>query len=163
MSDVVIAPDDPRAPDVTALLVRHLELMGATTPPEFVFALDVSALVDPAITFCSARRSGVVLGVGALKELDAAHGELKSMHTAAEARGQGIGAAVLGHLVGLARARGYRRLSLETGSQDAFAPARSLYAASGFSVCGPFGAYPDCSKSVFMTLALAAGRPSQDL
>ena len=157
MSDVVIAPDDPRAPDVTALLVRHLELMRATTPAEFVFALDVTGLVDPAITFCSARRAGVVVAVGALKELDAGHGELKSMHTAAEARGQGIGAALLGYLVGLARDRGYRRLSLETGSQAAFAPARALYAASGFAPCGPFGGYPDSANSVFMTLALAGG------
>jgi putative acetyltransferase len=157
VSHVVIAPDDPRAPDVTALLVRHLELMRATTPAEFVFALDVTGLVDPAITFCSARRDGVVLGLGALKELDAAHGELKSMHTASEARGQGIGAALLGHLVGLARDRGYRRVSLETGSQAAFAPARALYAASGFAPCGPFGGYPDSANSVFMTLALAAG------
>jgi len=157
VSDVVIAPDDPRAPDVTALLVRHLELMRATTPAEFVFALDVTGLVDPAITFCSARRDGVVVAVGALKELDATHGELKSMHTAAEARGQGVGAALLGHLVGLARDRGYRRLSLETGSQAAFAPARALYAASGFAPCGPFGGYPDSPNSVFMTLALAAG------
>ena len=157
MTDVVIGPDDPRAPDITALLQRHLELMRATTPPAFVFALDVGALVDPAITFCSARRDGVVLGVGALKELGAEQGELKSMHTAAEARGQGIGAAVLDHLVGLARERGYQRLSLETGVQDAFAPARGLYATRGFTVCGPFDSYPDSGNSVFMTLDLRAG------
>ena len=155
MSDVVIAPDDPRAPDVTALLVRHLELMRATTPAEFVFALDVTGLVDPAITFCSARRDGVVVAVGALKELDATHGELKSMHTAVAARGQGIGAAVVEHLVDLARRRGYARLSLETGSQDAFAPARALYARTGFVVCGPFGDYPDSTNSVFMMRRLA--------
>ena len=155
MTDLVIADDDPRAPDVTALLHRHLEFAHETTPPEFVFALDVDGLVHPAVTFCSARRDGQLLGVGALKELDATHGELKSMHTAVAARGQGIGAAVVEHLVDLARRRGYARLSLETGSQDAFAPARALYERTGFVVCGPFGDYPDSSNSVFMTRRLA--------
>ena len=150
VTDLVIAPDDPRAPDVSALLRRHLELAHATTPPEFVFALDTDGLVQPAITFCSARRAGVLLGVGALKELDATHGELKSMHTAAAARGQGIGMALVDHLVALARDRGYRAVSLETGSQDAFAPARALYEKAGFAVCGPFADYPDSSNSVFM-------------
>ena len=154
VTDLVIAGDDPRAPDVTALLERHLAFTHETTPPEVVFALDVDGLVDPAITFCSARRAGALLGVGALKELDAAHGELKSMHTAATARGQGIGGAVVEHLVDLARRRGYARVSLETGSQDAFAPARALYARCGFVPCGPFADYPDAPSSVFMTLAL---------
>jgi putative acetyltransferase len=155
MTDLVIADDDPRAPDVTALLHRHLEFAHETTPPEFVFALDVDGLVHPTVTFCSARRDGVLLGVGALKELDPSHGELKSMHTAATSRGQGIGAAVVAHLVDLARRRGYARISLETGSQDAFAPARALYAGAGFVVCGPFGDYPDSTTSVFMTRQLA--------
>lgn len=155
MSDLVIASDDPRAPDVTALLQRHLEFARSTTPPEFVFALDIDALVSPAITFCSARRAGVLLGVGALKELDPVHGELKSMHTVAAARGQGIGAALVDHLVQLARRRGYRRVSLETGSQDAFAAARALYAAAGFTTCGPFADYPDSPSSVFMRRDLA--------
>ena len=155
VTDLVIAADDPRAPDVTALLQRHLEFAHETTPAEFVFALDVDGLADPAVTFCSARRGGELLGVGALKELDASHGELKSMHTAAVARGQGIGAAVVEHLVELARRRGYDRVSLETGSQDAFAPARALYARTGFVVCGPFADYPDSPTSVFMTRPLA--------
>jgi putative acetyltransferase len=156
MRDVVIGPDDPRAPDVTALLGRHLEFSRSTTPPEFVFALDIEALVDPAITFCSARRAGVLVGVGALKELDPAHGELKSMHTAARARGQGVAAALVDHLVEVARRRGYRTVSLETGSQDAFAPARALYAKAGFSVCEAFGDYPESANSVFMRRDLPA-------
>ena len=119
VSELVIAVDDPRAPDVTALLQRHLDFAHVTTPPELVFALDVEGLVGPAVTFCSARRDGRLLAMGALQELDATHGELKSMHTASPARGQGIGAAMVGHLVGLARRRGYARVSLETGSQAA--------------------------------------------
>jgi putative acetyltransferase len=149
-----IAPDDPRAPDVRALLQRHLDFARATTPPEGVFALDLPGLLDPAVSFYSYRRSGQVLAVGALKQLDEQHGELKSMHTAQEARGQGIGRAMLDHLIAVARARGLRRLSLETGSMAAFAPARSLYARAGFTACGPFGTYPDRPTSKFMTLVL---------
>ena len=162
MSNLVIAADDPRAPDVVALLQRHLQFAHETTPAEFVFALDVDGLAQPAVTFCSARRDGELLAVGALKELDARHGELKSMHTASTARGRGIGAAVIAHLVDLARARGYARVSLETGSQDAFAPARALYERAGFVVCGPFADYPDSANSVFMTRRLGEAR-SEDL
>ena len=154
MPEDAIAPDDPRTPDVRALLQRHLDFARATTPPEGVFALDLSGLLDPAVSFYSYRRSGRVLAVGALKQLDQRHGELKSMHTAREARGQGIGRAMVDHLIGVARARGLRRLSLETGSMAAFAPARSLYARAGFTPCGPFGTYPDGPTSRFMTLEL---------
>jgi len=154
VDDLRIAVDDPRAPDVVALLTRHLEFARATTPAELVFALDIDGLVQPGITFCSARRDGALVGVGALKELGPTHGELKSMHTSAAVRGQGIGAALVRHLVALGRARGYERIDLETGSQDAFAPARALYARSGFTVCGPFGDYPDTPSSTFMTIAL---------
>ena len=155
MTEVVIAADDPRRADVTALLTAHLEFARSCTPAEFVFALDIDALVHPAVTVCTARLDGALLAVGALKELDPTHGELKSMHTTAAARRQGVGAAMVDHLVGLARRRGYRRVSLETGSQDAFAPARALYERAGFTTCGPFGDYPDSANSVFMTLALS--------
>jgi putative acetyltransferase len=154
MTDLVIGRDDPRAADVTALLERHLEFARATTPPEFVFALDVGGLSGPAITFCSARRDGLLLAVGALKELDPRHGEVKSMHTAVEARRQGVGAAMVEHLLGLARRRGYRRLSLETGSQPEFEPARALYRAAGFGECDAYGDYPDSPHSVFMARRL---------
>jgi putative acetyltransferase len=103
---VTIEPDDPRAPDVMALLERHLVFANEHSPPEDVHALDVDGLLDPAVTFVSLRRSGELLGVGALKELDPLHGELKSMHTLAEARGQGVARALLEHLIALARARG---------------------------------------------------------
>jgi putative acetyltransferase len=149
----VIALDDPRADDVRALLGRHLAFAASESPPEDVHALDVEALVDPAIAFVACRDpSGRVLGVGAIKDLGGGHGELKSMHTAAEARGLGVGAAVLRHLLGIAREGGWTRVSLETGSMDSFAPARALYARFGFEPCPPFGSYRESPHSVCMTL-----------
>ena len=154
--NLTIAVEDPRTADVVALLEQHLALMRATSPPGHVHALDVDRLVDPAITFLAARRAtdGVLLGVGALKLLDASHAEIKSMHTAAEARGLGVGRAVLERLLALARERGCSRVSLETGTMDAFAPARSLYAATGFVTCEPFGDYTVNPYSTCMTLTL---------
>lgn len=151
----VIAVDDPRAADVVALLGSHLELMNALSPPEEVHALDVEALVDPAITFVGYRVDGELLAVGALKDLGDGHGELKSMHTSAAARGRGIGGAIVLHLVDLARQRGLTRVSLETGTPEEFAPARGLYARHGFTECGPFGDYVLSPWSTFMTMSLA--------
>ena len=130
--------------------------MHEQSPPEDIHALDIDGLLDPAVTFYSYRLNGQVLGVGALKELGAAHGELKSMHTLAAARGRGIGAAMLAHLIAVARGRGYTRLSLETGSMTGFAPARSLYQRAGFEYCDPFADYLTSPNSVFMTMDLAA-------
>ena len=154
-----ITADDPRVQDVRDLLGRHLGFAHANTPPEDVHALDVDGLLDPAVTFFSFRRDGDLLGVGALKQLDRHHAELKSMHTAQAARGRGVGRAILGHLIGVARERGCRRVSLETGSMDAFAPARSLYASAGFRPCGPFADYSPSPSSTFMTLSLDAPDP----
>jgi putative acetyltransferase len=156
VSDGSISEDDPRADDVRELLERHLDLMHEQSPPEDVHALDVDGLLDPAVTFYSYRLNGQVLGVGALKELGAAHGELKSMHTLAAARGRGIGRTMLAHLIAVARGRGYTRLSLETGSMTGFAPARSMYERAGFAYCDPFGDYLPSPNSVCMTLDLAA-------
>ena len=150
--------DDPRADDVRALLERHLAFARATTPPEDVHALEVDALADPSVTFFSFRRDGEVLGVAALKRLDDEHAEIKSMHTAEAARGQGVARALLDHLLGVAREQGYRRVSLETGAGPAFAPARSLYASAGFAPCGPFGDYLPSPNSAYMTLELTPGR-----
>lgn len=152
----MIELDDPRRPDLRALLERHLAFAAATTPPEDIHALAVDDLADPSVSFFALRGDGVVLAVGALKRLDGTHAEIKSMHTAEEARGQGVGAAMLGHLLGEARGRGFARVSLETGSGEAFAPARRLYAAAGFTPCGPFADYPDSPNSTYMTLALHA-------
>jgi len=152
--DGEVSADDPRAPDVRALLERHLAAMLAATPPEHAFALDAAGLLDPAISFFSFRADGELLGVGALKRLDAEHAEIKSMHTAAAARGRGVGRAMLRHLLGVARAEGVRRVSLETGTMAEFAPARALYESAGFTACGPFADYRPSDDNCFMTLLL---------
>jgi putative acetyltransferase len=152
--DGEISTDDPRADDVRALLERHLAFANEHSPPEDVHALDVNGLLDPAIAFFSFRLNGELLGIGALKRLDRHHAELKSMHTAEAARGRGIGRAMVDHLIRIARDRGFRRVSLETGATPAFSPARSLYAKAGFVRCGPFGDYGESPNSAFMTLLL---------
>ena len=154
MATVEIGVADPNAEDVRELLRRHLEFARANTPPEDVHALEVSQIVDPGVTLYSYRRDGELLAVGALKQLDGRHAELKSMHTAAAARRTGVGRAMVEHLVGVARDHGFSRVSLETGSNEAFAAARSLYAQAGFTPCGPFGDYPPDRGNAFMTLAL---------
>jgi putative acetyltransferase len=154
VSELVVEVDDPRDPQIIALLERHLAFAHEIGPPEGVFALDVEGLLDPAVTFFSARLDGVVLGVGALKELDPSQAEIKSMHTSAEARRRGVARAIVERLIDLARERGYHRLYLETGSMEAFAPARALYESVGFVECGPFADYPPIWSSTFMTLAL---------
>ena len=150
----VIAVDDPRAEDVRALLAAHLAFAHQHSPPEDVHALDVEALLDPAVTFFGYRRAGRLLAIGALRRMDGEHAEVKSMHTASEARGQGIGRAMLAHLIAEARTRGYRRLSLETGTMAAFEAARALYASAGFVPCEPFGSYFHSPNSACMTLSL---------
>ena len=150
-----IAVDDPRAQDVRALLERHLTFCLSETPPEHSFALDVDALRQPGITFYSYRDAdGTVLGVGAIKDLGAGQAELKSMHTAAEARGRGVGRAMLDHLLAVARARGYQRLWLETGTTPGFAAARTLYERAGFSPAEPFADYVGTEDNTFYALAL---------
>jgi len=146
--------DDPRAEDVAALLDAHLSFARGHTPPEHAHALDTDGLLDPAVTFFSLRRGGRLLGVGALKMLDPHHAEVKSMHTAQEARGTGVGRAMLEHLLAVARARGVTRVSLETGSMEAFAPARALYASAGFVPCRPFADYRESPNNSYMTLEL---------
>ncbi len=156
--DLVISVDDPGADDVRALLERHLVFAREMTPPEHVHALDVDSLLDPAITFFSARRAGVLLGVGALSPLDDAHAELKSMHTNETVRGLGVGRAIVDHILGFAAEQNYERVSLETGTMAAFAPARSLYSKVGFVPCEPFGDYTANPHSVCMTIELAGRR-----
>lgn len=154
MLELDITVDDPRADDVRALLERHLEFANTHSPREDVHALDVGGLLHPSVTFYSCRADGSLVGVGALKELGGGHAELKSMHTAAEARGRGVGRAMVEHLLAVARARGLSRVSLETGTMEAFAPARALYASAGFSPCEPFADYRRGPNSTCMTLAL---------
>ena len=155
-----ISLDDPRASDVRALLERHLAFANDHSPPEDVHALDLDGLLQPDISFFSLRVDGELLGIGALRMLDDDHAELKSMHTAEEARGRGVGRTMVEHLLAIARGRGVRRVSLETGTPAVFAPARALYARVGFEECEPFGSYGDSPFSVCMTLQLDAEPPS---
>lgn len=147
--------DDLRGTEIADLLRAHLAFCRGASPPESTHALDLDGLRAPAVTFWSAWEGADLIGCGALKEIDPAHGEIKSMHTAARHRGRGVGVAILNHIVAEARARGYRRLSLETGSMAAFAPARALYTGFGFIECPPFDAYKPDPNSVFMALDLA--------
>jgi putative acetyltransferase len=143
--------DDPR---VVELLHTHRARARAETAPGSAYALDVSGLRAPDVTFWSAWEGDAVVGIGALKRLSGDHGEVKSMHTAEAARGRGVGSAMLRHIMAAARARGMSRLSLETGSWPYFAPARALYARQGFVGCPPFGDYQPDPNSTFMTLTL---------
>lgn len=154
MGEIEIAVTDPGEPDVVALLEGHLAFAAEHSPPEDIHALDLDGLRHPSITVLAARRDGVLLGVGALKVLDATHGELKSMHTLAAARGSGVGALVLARLLDEARDRGLTWVSLETGSMEAFAPARRLYARAGFVPCEPFSDYEPSRNSTFLTRAV---------
>ncbi len=151
---MLIDIDDPARPDVTALLEEHLRNMHALSPRESVHALDVGELKQPDITFFTARDQDVLLGCGALRELDPRHGEIKSMRTPAAMRRRGVGRAILAQLMRTARERGYRRLSLETGAIDAFIPARRLYESVGFTPCGRFADYLPDPNSFYMSLAL---------
>ena len=147
--------DDLSRPQVLALLNEHLSNMFELSPPEHVFALDVTKLRAPDITFWTVWEQHELLGCGALKELSATQGELKSMRTPRTLRRRGAGRAVLAHIVDVARQRSYEALSLETGSHPAFRPAQTLYQRFGFICCGPFGSYRADPNSVFMTLRLA--------
>ncbi len=151
---MVIRPGDFDDPRVRDLLREHLAGMHASSPPDQVFALDLSGLQQPAISFFTVWDGEELLGCGALKELDARTGELKSMRTTAKHLRRGAGRAMLEHLLDLARARGYRRVSLETGSGEAFEPALALYRKHGF-VNGPaFGDYTASEFNQFLHLEL---------
>lgn len=143
--------DDLSRPAIHALLNEHLQSMYELSPPESVHALDLDKLRQPGITFWSAWEGELLLGCGALKELDPTHGEVKSMRTPAAQRRHGAGRALLAHIIEVAQSRSYQRLSLETGSIEAFKPAQNLYESFGFAYCGPFGDYREDPNSVFMT------------
>ncbi len=149
-----IEVDDLSRPAIHALLNEHLQSMYSLSPPESVHALDLERLRKPEITFWSVWDGSTLLGVGALKQLDPTHGEVKSMRTVKAHLRKGVGRAVLTHIIDVARQRHYERLSLETGSMDAFKPAQELYESFGFVYCGPFGEYVEDPYSVFMTMRL---------
>lgn len=156
MSAITMRPGDFSDPRVLALLREHLAGMHASSPPGTVHALDLSGLQRPEITFVTAWRGEALLGCGAIKELDSAHGELKSMRTAAAHLREGVGAAVLEHLLTVARARRYRRVSLETGSGPPFEAALGLYRRYGFTSGPPFASYVACEFSQFLHLDLSS-------
>lgn len=154
--DLEIREDDLQGPEIAGLLQRHLDHAARHSPRESIHALDLDRLRAPGIIFWSAWADGALLGCAALRELAADHGEIKSMHTAAEHRGKGVAARLVAHLLDEARARGYRRVSLETGTMEGFAAARALYARFGFRACPPFGDYREDPNSVCMALELPA-------
>lgn len=149
-----IEQDDLTRDAVRALVVLHLAGMHANSPPESVHALPAGHLLAPGMTFYTAWDGNRLAAMGALKELDPRHGELKSMRASPDYRGKGAGRAMLRHLLAEARARGYARVSLETGSAKAFEPALGLYASEGFAECGPFADYRKDPFSRFLTLNL---------
>lgn len=157
MPGYIVELADPIEPDITALLTGHLDFANEHSPPHHVHALDIDGLSSADVSLYSLRDDGVLLAVGALREIDSGHGEIKSMHTASAARGRGVGRLMLDHLLDVARTRGYGRVSLETGTMDAFAPARRLYESAGFQVTPPFGPYWENEYSVCMTLQLVQG------
>ncbi|WP_323095672.1 GNAT family N-acetyltransferase [Intrasporangium sp. YIM S08009] len=155
MTGFTVARDDLTDPAVVALLDGHVAELRSISPPESSHALDLEGLRAPGVTFWAARDAdGTVLGCGALALLDDGHGEVKSMRTSPRAQRRGVARAVLETVMDEARRLGLARLSLETGSADFFAPARALYAAHGFTECGPFGGYRLDPHSTFMTREL---------
>ena len=152
--ELTLELDDLTRPDVLDLLRRHLVEMAGASPAESCHVLDVEGLLAPGMTFWTAWDAGTLAGCCALKDLGDGHGEVKSMRTEESLRGRGVAATMLAHLLQVARDRGWTRLSLETGSQDFFAPARRLYARYGFVAGPPFGGYRSDPNSVFMSREL---------
>lgn len=146
--------DDLSGQAIAQLLREHLTNMFENSPPESVHALNIDQLRQPDIMFWSVWEGAELLGCGALKELSPQHGEIKSMRTVESHRGKGVASRLLEHILEEAKRRRYLRVSLETGSMAAFAPAQRLYARFGFEKCGPFADYIEDSNSVFMTKEL---------
>jgi len=149
-----IERDDLTRPAVVALVEHHLRGMHASSPACHVFALDLTGLQHPDVTVWTIWDDDDLLGMGALKRIDDRHGELKSMRTAPTALRRGVAWTMLDHLIAEGRARRYRRLSLETGNNEPFAPARAMYRRAGFAECGPFADYDDVGFSKYFTLEL---------
>lgn len=146
--------DDPTRAEIAALLREHLDEMFAITPPESVHALELDELCRPDITFWAAWDGQALLGCGALSQLSAEHGEIKSMRTVGAHLRKGVASRVLEHMIAEAQRRAYSRLSLETGSMREFEAARNFYRKFGFDFCEPFADYVADPNSVFMTLVI---------
>jgi putative acetyltransferase len=153
--DALIARESPLGADLALLMQRHTADMHAQTPPESIHMMDAGQLDVPEVSFFVLREQGVPIAMGAFKRIADGHGEIKSMHVLVEHRGRGLSRVMLVHLMDQARAVGLARLSLETGAESIFAPARGLYERAGFTYCGPFEGYVLDANSVFMTKVLA--------
>ena len=151
---VLVTQGNLADPQVIALLQQHVTRARAETAPGSAHALDLGQLQSADVSFFSAWDGGALLGVAALKRLAPDHGEVKSMHTAEDARRRGVATALMQHLLATARRTGLTRLSLETGSWDYFEPARAFYRRHGFRECEPFAHYRVDPNSVFMTREL---------
>lgn len=149
-----IVVDDLSGPEIAEFLAAHVQEMRAVTPLESKHALDLDGLRGPEVVFWSVYDDGMLVGCGAIKRLDEAHAEVKSMRTAPARKRTGIASMMLEHIIREARKMGYSRLSLETGATEFFLPARKLYEKFGFESCGPFGDYKPDPNSAFMTRAL---------
>ena len=154
MRDYRIVEDDLTGAEVAALLEFHLSEMHQWSPACKVHAMPIERLRERDVTFYSAWDGATLAAVGALKELDPARGELKSMRATPAYRGQGAGKAILAHLMGEAQRRGYTWLGLETGRPDPFVPARRLYERHGFAECPAFGDYVSDEFSLCMDRTL---------
>ena len=154
MREIFIREDDLQGPKIAKILSDHLAFNASQSPPESMHSLNLDELRAPGTTFWTVWEGPALLGCGALTALDPRHGEVKSMHTVQAHRGKGIATFTLRHIIDEARQRSYRRLSLETGSMEAFAPARDLYCRFGFEICGPFASYIEDPYSVYMTRQL---------
>jgi len=149
--DIVITIEESLSEELAHLLQTHWEFCTTTTPIEHVYALDATKLFTPDITVFGARILGDLVGVGAIRKLDAGHAELKSMHTLANSRGKGIGKAMVAHIENFAKDQGIKRISLETGSSEPFKPARELYKSLGYEECEAFGGYILSEHNTCMT------------
>ncbi|MEU7827795.1 MULTISPECIES: GNAT family N-acetyltransferase [unclassified Nonomuraea] len=149
-----IAVDDLSGPEIAAFLDEHLQQMRSITPLESKHALDLDALRAPEVTFWTVVDGDTLVGCGAIKRLDAEHAEVKSMRTRPVRRRSGVASLLLGHIIAEATRMGFTRLSLETGSDEFFLPARKLYEKFGFAYCEPFADYRPDPNSAFMTRTL---------
>ena len=154
MGEYLIREDDLSGAEIAALLRLHLEEMHQWSPPDSVHAMPIARLRAADVTFYSAWQGGTLAACGAIKQLDPAHGELKSIRAHPDFRGKGAGKAMLLHLIAVAQQRGYSRISLETGRPAPFLPARRLYESHGFAECPPFGDYVADEFSICLTRKL---------
>jgi putative acetyltransferase len=156
--NVQITQESPLGADLSLLMARHTADMHADTPPESIHMMDAGQLAQASVRFFVMRDAGVPIAMGAIKEIAPQHGEIKSMHVLAEYRGQGLSKKMLDHLIDSAHSAGFTRLSLETGTQAMFAPAKKLYETAGFTQCPPFADYFEDPNSLYLTLSLATKR-----